>query len=316
MADAATYRAWARDQGMDVSARGAVPEHIIAAYDDAHLPPDEDAGVTEADFPPPLDPGPDDPFIGEAGAPPKAPRARSRERRPRAVKPPRKDWKAMFGGGAGKPRSRGPRTDLSEFAEETWRDMALLTAGIMPPVSRVLTIQAPYAGVTFDQAVKNLPIVDSMLQPVAKYSVSVRALNGLIGPAFFTAALTMTGEWATTDDGKMIITPDGRPVPTPRTAAMLGGLKYSLLQMSRVADLDKVQERAEADAERMRAVDRLVDFIMGFPAATAPAPAPDGGPAPAAPSGGSPPSAAPGQVLVPTFAYPPPPQMDDVGASA
>lgn len=313
MADAATIRAWAKGEELEVNARGAIPEHIIAAYDDAHpLPPDEDAGVTEADFPPPLEDTPLEPDAPARATRARAPRA---ERKPRAVKAPRQSWKQMFGGG-GKPKAKGPRTDLSEFAEDTWRDLALLAEGIMPPVSKVLTLQAPYAGVTFDAAVRGLPLVDSVLQPVARYSVSIRALNGLVGPAFFTAAICATGEWQTTEEGHAIITPDGRPVPTARTAMMLSGLKYSLLQMSRTADLEKVRERAEADSERMKVVDGLIDFIFGFPAAQAPAPAPGEGPAPA-PSPGSPsPSAAPGQVLVPTFIYPPPPQMDDVGAPA
>lgn len=314
MADAATIRAWAKAEELEVNARGAIPEHIIAAYDDAHpLPPGDDGGVTEADFPPPLDPGPDEP---SEPARPRVTRARA-ERKPRAVKPPRKDWKAMFGGGTGKPKSRGPRTDLSEFAEDTWRDLALLAEGIMPPVSKVLTLQAPYAGVTFDAAVRGLPLVDSVLQPVARYSVSIRALNGLVGPAFFTAAICATGEWVTTDEGLPVITPDGRPVPTARTAMMLSGLKYSLLQMSRTADLEKVRERAEADAERMHMVDSLVDFIFGFPAAQSPAPAPDGNGSPPPPPGSpAPPSGQPGQVLVPTFIYPPKPEMDDAGMPA
>lgn len=310
MAEPSEVRAWARDNGYDVNARGAIPEHIMGAYDDAHSPKHDDVGpadlgVTEADFPPPDDDG------STPEAPPK------RERKPRAVKPPRpsarKGWKHAFGGILAKARPKGPRTDLSEFAEDTWRDLAMLSAGIMPPVSRVLTIQAPYAGVVFDQAVKGLPVVDAVLQPVALASVSLRALNGLIGPAFFTAAITVSGGWQVTEDGKPVITEDGRPVPDQRTALMFGGLKYSLLQMSRTADLSKVQERAEVDAERMRAVDALVDFIFGFPVAAPKSPAPADGTAP--PSQPHAP-AAPGQALTPTFIYPPPPQMDDVGAPA
>lgn len=312
MADAATIRAWAREEGIDVNARGAIPEDLQRQYDAAH-DATEDAGVTEADFPPPLD-DPEPSSTEPSSTRARAPRARA-ERKPRPVKAPRQNWKTIFGGG-GKAKAKGPRTDLSEFAEDTWRDLALLAEGIMPPVSKVLTLQAPYAGVTFDAAVRGLPLVDSFLQPVARYSVSIRALNGLVGPAFFTAAICATGEWATTEDGMPVITPDGRPVPTARTAMMLSGLKYSLLQMSRTADLEKVRERAEADAERMKVVDSLVDFIFGFPAAQAPAPAPGEGPAPAPSPGSPPPSGSPGQVLVPTFIYPPPPQMDDTGARA
>lgn len=320
MAEPSEVRAWARDQGLEVSARGAIPADLTAQYEAAHnghadYPPapelTEDAGVTEADFPPPLD----DKFVGETAAPPRAPR----ERKPRVVKAPartRKGWKQMFGAATTKTKTRasGPRTDLSEFAEDTWRDLAMLAAGVMPPVSRVLTIQAPYAGVVFDEAVRGLPLVDTMLQPIARASVSLRALNGLFGPMVFTAGLCVQGEWVQRDDGSPVFGPDGRPVPTQRTAMMIGGLKYSLLQMSRTADLSKVQERAEVDAERMRSVDSLVDFILDYP--RAPAPAQDGS-HPAPPSDApAPPGAASGQVLVPSFVYPPPPQMDETGARA
>lgn len=320
MAQPSEVRAWARDQGLEVNARGAIPADLTAQYEAAHnghadYPPapgvDQDAGVTEADFPPPL------PDLGGDGrgepAPPK------RERKPRVVKPTttsRKGWRQMFGNATPKTKTRsGPRTDLSEFAEDTWRDLAMLAAGVMPPVSRVLTIQAPYAGVVFDEAVRGLPLVDTVLQPIARASVSLRALNGLFGPMVFTAGLCVQGEWQQRDDGSPVFGPDGRPVPTQRTAMMIGGLKYSLLQMSRTADLSKVQERAEVDAERMRSVDALVDFILDYPRApSAPAPAPDGTPSPS--EAPAPPGAASGQVLVPSFVYPPTPTMDETGARA
>ena len=318
MAEPSEVRAWAREQGLEVNARGAIPADILTAYEasqadesawlTANADPGDNAGVTEADFPPPLETG------DETGTP----AAPKRERRPRTVKAARpkasaKGWKQLWGGAQSKVKGKGgPRTDLSEFAEDTWRDLAMLSAGIMPPVSRVLTIQAPYAGVVFDEAVKGLPIVDAVLQPVARASVSLRALNGLLGPAFFTAAITVQGQWETEQDGVTpVFGPDGRMVPTARTAMMFGGLKYSLLQMSRTADLDAVRERAEVDAERMRKVDDLVDFIFPMPR-KAPAPPHDADTSsPAAPH-----TAAAGQVIQPTFVYPKPPQMDDVGAPA
>src|SRR5215472_6783370 len=147
MAAATTdVRAWLREQGHDVKERGAIPADLHALYDEAHQRPavvvpgtviddDYSAGVTEADFPP------DDDGLADAGTVPPA-TAKNRERKPRAVKPPKPQGlrERVFGGRSVKPKhARGPRQSLSDFAEETWSDLAWLTAPI-PPLAKILTI--------------------------------------------------------------------------------------------------------------------------------------------------------------------------------
>jgi len=155
-----------------------------------------------------------------------------------------------------------------------------------------------------DGAVSSLPIVDSLVQPLARYSASFRTLNGLFGPPVMVASIVMDGEngWAHDPQGRMLFTEDGRPVPTHRTAMKFQMLRYSLVQMARTADVDKVRERAQENAERMRQVDDLIDYIFSFPPRQAP-PQPQPGQDGPVPQHAQP------------FTYPSPPVMDDAGAA-
>ena len=168
-------REWLRAQGEDVKERGAIPAGLRAKYDEAHqgggpstvpgvvvdsfdLGPAFDPAVTEADFPEAddMDGGP--PEGGGAAKPGKV-----RERRPRTVKGAAKGGirERIFGGarpGAGKKAGpRQPRVSLSDWAEETWTDLAWL-AQPLPPLAKILTVQAPYAGVVFDEQVRGTVI--------------------------------------------------------------------------------------------------------------------------------------------------------------
>lgn len=310
MADSTEVREWAKANGYDVQDRGKLRTEIITAYDEAHTAPDPSMGVTEADFPPVPDDEPGE-ALDESTARANA-RNIPRERKPRVVKgraPAKRGWRDMWKPAPG--ARKGPRADLSEFAEDTWTDLAMIMGGI-PPVSRVLGIQAPYVGAAFDEAVKAIPLVDTVLQPVARYSVSLRALNGMFGPPLMVFSICAAGtdawEHRTGPDGKVLIKvdEDGWYVPTPRTNVQLGMLRYSLLQMTRVADIAKVAERAIENAERMRSVDTLIASIFGFPQRR------DHPESPAPPDG----SPGPGQdPIQPTavIKYPPPPQMDGTG---
>lgn len=277
-ASSTDVRQWAREQGHEVPARGAVPQHLRDAYDQAHrpgtvqgevLPPDPDMGVTEADFPPDED-------YDETKA--------TRERKPRTVKPakPQGIKERIFGGRTARPaKPRHARINLSDFAEETWSDLAWLAEPI-PPLSKILTIQAPYAGALFDDAVKGTP-VDALIQPVARYASGFRALNGLVGPPVYVAAICAAGQRVQPVDpatGLPAVDGDGNPVLTydARTRAMFAGLRYSLLQMTKIAEVnaDAIRARTQAYSERMRAVDAMIDSIFGLepaPAYAAPEPA-------------------------------------------
>lgn len=308
MATTTDIRKWANEQGgYDLKERGRLPENVLADYEAAH--PDG-AGVTEADFPPP--PGDD----GDGGSGRSRPRGGGRARKPRGER---------AGGGRGRRRpglrerlrafgtSGGPRGSLADWAEETWTDLSWLAAPI-PPLSRMLQVQAPYAGVVLDDSVRGTP-VDALLQPVARYSASFRALNGLMGPPILVGAICVQGEFVPNEAGDDYARDkDGRPLPTPRTAMMLQLLRYSMLQMAKVSDInaDRIKARTEDMAARMTAVDDLIDSVFGWtprPQQPGAAQAPPPGPPPPVPGGGQGPP--PGTVYV----YPPGhlTRMDDAG---
>jgi hypothetical protein len=310
-------RAWLREQGHDVATRGAIPADLHALYDEAHagavpgevigsLDLDFSGGVTEADFPPAGEPSPED----LEGARPAAPR--SRERKPRAVKaaPARGGLRErVFGGARGKARhARGPRVSLSEWAEETWSDLAWLAQPV-PPLARILTIQAPYAGAVFDEQIKGT-VIDAALQPVAKYSGVWRALNGLAGPPVYVGLICATGARVQASDpaGKPLFHPDGAPVLVydQRTQMLFQGLRYSLLQMTKVSEVnaEQIRERAEASAERMRVVDQIMADLFDLPVTPVTVSPPAARHRP--PAGGDPAQNG--------FRYPEPAVMDEEGA--
>lgn len=311
MANSTDVRAWAREQGYDVQARGPLPDEIRDAYHLAHSPavvPGTVLGsvtdtVSEADFPAAPDDYPTVP----------APPAPQQERRPREVKPKSgggmlAGLRGMFGGSSAKGKGRGkkishPRVPLGDFVEETWSDLGWLAAPL-PPLARLFELQAPYAGVVVDETVAGTA-ADAVLQPFARYGTAFRALNGLFGPVVFTTAICLEGRYLQDDAGRYVLDENGRPIPDGRTAMMFGGLKYSLLQMAKVSEVsaEAIGERAEAAAGRTRIVDGLIDMLFPPPKIPGPPPA-----APPAPNG----SGGPGHL----FAYPDPSatMMDGTGA--
>ena len=319
-ASSTDVRAWAREQGHDIpSSRGPLPKHIKDAYAEAHPAPvvpgvveessfDPSMGVTEADFPP------DDDYPGDPAAPTEPTAKTKGERKPRAVKPPpaKGGWRTRLFGPA-KPtahKAKHARTSLSDFAEETWADLAFLAQPI-PPLARILDIQAPYAGVVFDDQVRGT-IVDTLLQPVAQYSGMIRGLNGLVGPPVYVGLICATGArvQVTTPDGKPVVDPDGNPVTDfdGRTKVLFQGLRYSLLQMSKITEVNAeaiTARRQESEARKM-AVEVMIATIFDMPMPAfvpAPAPATNGH------GGGDPSPNGNG------FRYPDPPTMDNVGAN-
>lgn len=303
MASSTDVRTWAADNGYDVAGSGRLPKNVIADYEAAH---GGDPGVSDDDFPP----------APAAQAPPRQPSrggGRGRAKAP-GKRRARRGWRESLRSWGS---ARGPRSPLSDFAEETWSDLAWL-AQPLPPLSRMLQAQAPYAGVVFDESVAGTP-VDVLLQPIARYSGSLRALNGLIGPPVIVAAICAQGNFLVRDDkSDYVRDAAGRPVPDGRTAMLLQTLRYTLLQMAKVADLkeEEIRERAGDMQARMKAVDAMVDSIFDWGPRQAAPGAPPGAPPPGDPAHPGPPGG--GRLPVPAQVYVYPPgsatQMDTTGA--
>lgn len=290
MSSTTDVRKWLREQpdlAGDVPARGPIPADQRARYDQAHAAPGVNApdlselaaGDDDAEW----DQGGTDDLSAANGAVPVS----EGERPPRPVKPPRagekirrRFWqgKQRTGGQGGTKKPRKARVSLVDFIEDTWSDLAWMAAPL-PPLQRLLYVQATYAGVVVEQAVKGT-IVDAALQPAARSATAIRAVNGVFGPPVFTAAIMARGQ--RTEQQRPVVDQDGRPVLDPETGeqasmtvldfdqptkVMFMGLRYSLLQMTRVADtqLKQVQERAEERRDRGREVDKMIAWIFGMP---------------------------------------------------
>jgi hypothetical protein len=323
VASSTDVRQWLREHDFEVGARGPLSPEQQLAYDQAHPPaviPGTAEDVTVADGPDDYPPPADGPPAAEGNAGGDAPPATG-ERKPRA--PGRGSSRGRKGkrggflgrllggrrGGGGRGRGRGgarAREPLGDWAEEMWTDLAWLASPI-PPLSRMLTLQAPYAGVVFDTEVAGTP-VDMILQPVAKYSGLYRALNGLVGPPLMTMWIATQGAPLRDEQNRIILNDKGEVVYDGPTTMAFQMLRYSLLQMIKVSDLrsEEVAARTEGMAERMKTVDDIVDSL--FPRPKAPQPGPQAQPGP--PPGPGWPAAQNGPVRL----YPAPPVMDATGA--
>jgi hypothetical protein len=288
-------RQWLKDQGAAPGSRGQLAPDAIDAYNQAHpdtpyepprrraaAQPAGDSGVSEDDFPAaPL-----------ADEPP--PSVTTGEQPPAAVKPSRRaGFTKIFQrpAKAGRRKARGPRQDLSDWAQDMWADLAWIAAP-MPPVAMMLSLQAPYAGSVVDSAIKGT-ILDRPAQLAAKYDTALRALDGLIGPPLFTAAICVTGQI------------DEHGIPDNRTRGLLMGLRYSLKQMLRTSDMraEEIEQRAQEMTARDLAIDTIIAKLFGWPV---PQPAPPGDQAPQQQPGPSREDPAAVAVLVPSamFKYP------------
>jgi hypothetical protein len=246
-----------------------MPRGLRARYDEAHPPAaaaDYDGGVSADDF-------------TQAAEPPAQPTAPG-ERKPRTGKAlaSRKGLRErIWGPSRGKKtttrKGKTPRMPIADAVEEIWSDLAWLAAPV-PPLQRMLYVQAPYAGVILEDTVRGT-VIDPFIQPVVRNLEAIRAIDGLVGPPVFVTGITLTGQRVplVNPDGTpaMVKAPDGTAVQATdfdaRTKLMFIGLRHSLLQMTKVtgAQLEAVQERGEDRIRRGQQIDKLISWIFGMP---------------------------------------------------
>lgn len=240
-------------------------------------------------------------------APPAPPGAPAAEQSPRDVRAPsagRRAAQSLWGRrGTARGRGRGrgrARSRARQRADEPW----LPTAGVIehlwsqaawaargfPPVQRILSAQAPMAGVTLQAATRGTWVDAAVLQPAARWSERWDAAAAMVGPPVMVGAIMMAGGIKMQEveqDGETISVPvmvpvidrqtgrpvmaNGQPVVEPvwddRTRVMIGGLRFSLMSWLRVGrrHAAEIVEQAEQLAQLGDEADELIRWILAPP---------------------------------------------------
>lgn len=163
-------REWGKNNGFTVGARG-VSRDLRSAYESAHSPVGENT-VSE-------------------------PESRVEEVAPKIPTPTLVDRAKELAGKAKMStvpaaKKRGPklpRTALDKFLGRGWQFLAQVVNPINPCVGRVLDAQAPVAGMILEDVVKGT-IVDTVLQPIARWEDKGEQVFALVGAPMLVAALT------------------------------------------------------------------------------------------------------------------------------
>lgn len=243
-------REWARANGIQVGDRGALPANVIARYELAQQqngfashPDEDDDGdreppvvVTLPVMPPPVADRP-------AGEPETEPEPKP-ERKPQA---PPKSRRRLF-----KPqpqpgtRERKPkRVSIENVVSSAWTlgAMAFARSPEALPVARVLSMQAPVAGVIVEDIAKDT-IVDRILQPIARGGERAEKAVALLGPPLLVGLIS------------------AQPQLYQPLRPILRMTIMSWLQISKPA-MDKAAKKAAEFAEQydMESIDAMMDAL-------------------------------------------------------
>ncbi len=229
-------RSWGRENGFEVGDSGPLPRGLRDAYkkrsDDEIITtiiPDEEEGsrvierMPDEEQPVPI-----------AERPPNV-KTRSLVDRARAAVGKRP-------GDAPRVRSNRPRKPVDRIIERVWEGMSRLMAPVNLPVARVMTVQAPVAGLLLEDIIKGT-IVDRVLQPVVRAEEKGELAFALIGPPLLVGLLT-------SERGQTLA-----PVLVP-------ALKESLRVWLEVAG-PKVEEARKRDEEFAAKYGSQIDDLIG-----------------------------------------------------
>ena len=162
-------RAWAREKGLDVNARGPVNKAVVELYENEFGP-----AVAETVFEPPADAAP---AMTEGETIPQVKRGGLKGklasvRQPRTPSGP-----------------RGRRQSLERVGGLLWSGLSNVLAGTgMLPAARVVAMQAPIAGMVIEDSLKG-SAVDKIAQPVARLVGKGGDLGALLGPIVMVTAI-------------------------------------------------------------------------------------------------------------------------------
>lgn len=172
------------------------------------------------------------------------------------------------------PRDRGPWVPTAGVIESVWSQLAWAARPI-PPIQKVLAAQAPMAGVALEDVTRGTFIDRVALQPAARARGKAEAVNAMLGPPLWTAAIAMFGGMVTRPQAR----PDGVIVQVPvtddagqiiwddKTSMMIGGLRFSLMSWLKIGQRHSAEIIQQADelAALGREADELIAWILAPP---------------------------------------------------
>lgn len=211
-------RAWGREQGREVPDTGRLPAGLRADYLIAHTEgmPDEDR--------PPVETAP---RVVAEKAPAKSPATRAKELFTSATKP------------APKGKVRHARVPVDKVISTFWDWAAKAARPVNAPVSNMLKIQTPVAGLILEDAVKGT-VIDRALQPLARSNKTVELIWAM------TAAPILVG--------LISVKPASMPVALPL-------LKDALRSYIDIAG-PKIEEIVEKEAEFQATYGARIDEML------------------------------------------------------
>ena len=259
-ADDATIRAWAQDNGIEVSSKGRVAQATRDQYSAAHNGetgpgPDYPPGMTDADFETATAAEPDaDDFPDEIAPRPVGPKASSVT----IPRPLRNRFRRGKPSGKPKTKPKKPRKSTASLIGSAWRISAKIAQPI-PPLYRTLRLQSVIAGPLADDAIKGT-IIDPLLQPLAAAAEAGETITALVAPNLAIGVMAWHAQHSAARGQ------EANPVVMQACAELL---RHGLLAMMRVGgDAFAAQLAAEKeDEERFGgSVDAIMAWIMAPPA--------------------------------------------------
>jgi hypothetical protein len=237
----AEIRAWARESGVDVPARGKVPDVVRDQYAAAN-PDADNPGLS------PDGPAPEHGYAAAEQAPTR-PQGHPDEVAP--TPPP-----SRFGGILGKPKSPAVRVrkehrrvSLESLASGAWSMLGQMAASRgLVPTGRALEMQAPVAGMILEDTLRGT-VIDRIAQPLARGGDSAKELWALLGPPVLVTVATLK--------------PEMQPVVIPRLRSAMR--EWAIIAGPRI----KAREKRERRAMEQLGVDEtgLDDLVDGWIAA-------------------------------------------------
>lgn len=227
-------RAWARERGIRVGDSGPIPASVRSQYDDFLAETQDDSSEkensrTEERAPKEVSSEPTHEVSAFGRVRERARKLWGADRTDRMLVRPKRASKA--------------RISVDRLIQRAWGAASDLTKNANPPVSRVLMLQSPVAGMLLEETVRDTA-VDRLLQPLARGGHQLEIGHALIGPPLFTYMLTKRPEMA--------------PLLVPL-------LKDSLRTWIDVAG-PKIEQAARREAEHAEKygghIDQMLEFIL------------------------------------------------------